>query len=290
MSTLGTSLISSKRHRQISCYRRTSIDKPSSTSYASMQSNGQQEADFLKVLYPTLKRSGLKTQIACCDATGWDAQQEMLTGIQAAGQEGTLGLVTGHGYSSKPTYPLKTGVKVWQTEWSTFDPINYDWYVAGNSSEGLTWANNVQKAFTLANVTGHLYWWGAANTTDNQSLLFVNGTSEVKVTKRLWAHAHFGSKFIRKGARRIDVGVVGSSALNVSAFANTDGSTAVQVINNGNEAETVNLQGLKTSKHGKVVTYLTNQENDLKRGYATVQRGNTAVAKVPAKSLFSFVV
>ena len=36
--------------------------------------------------------------------------------------------------------------------------------------------------------------------------------------------------------------------------------------------------------------YLTNQDNDLKRGYAKVQRGNTAVAKVPAKSLFSFVV
>lgn len=256
-----------------------------------MQSDGQQEADFLKVLYPTLKRSGLKTQIACCDATGWDAQQEMLTGIQAAGEEGTLALVTGHGYSSKPTYPLKTDLKVWQTEWSTFDPINYDWYVAGNSSEGLTWANNIQKAFTLANVTGHLYWWGAANTTDNQSLLFVNNTSEVKVTKRLWAHAHFGSKFIRKGARRIDAGVVGgSSALNVSAFANTDGSTAVQVINNGDETETVTLQGLKTLKHGKVVTYLTNQDNDLMRGYAKVQRGNTAVAKVPAKSLLSLVV
>jgi hypothetical protein len=289
MSTLGTSLISSKHHRQIYC-RRTNTEMPPSTSYASMQSDGQQEADFLKVLYPTLKRSGLKTQIACCDATGWDAQQEMLTGIQAAGQEDTLALITGHGYSSKPTYPLKTDLKVWQTEWSTFDPINYDWYVAGNSSEGLTWANNIQKAFTLANVSGHLYWWGAANTTDNQSLLFVNNTSEVKVTKRLWAHAHFGSKFIRKGARRVDVGVVGSGALNVSAFANTDGSVAVQVINNGNDIETVTLQGLKASKNGKVVTYLTNQDNDLKRGYAKVQRGNTAVAKVPAKSLFSFVV
>jgi len=52
----------------------------------------------------------------------------------------------------------------------------------------------------------------------------------------------------------------------------------------------VTLQGLKASKNGKVVTYLTNQDNDLKRGYAKVQRGNTAVAKVPAKSLFSFVV
>jgi hypothetical protein len=255
-----------------------------------MQSDGQQSADFLKVLYPTLKRSGLKTQIACCDATGWDIQQEILTSIQEAGQEHTLGLVTGHGYSSQPTYPLKTNVKVWQTEWSTFDPINYNWYVTGNSSEGLTWANNIQKAFTLANVNGHIYWWGAANTTDNQSLLFVNNTSEVKVTKRLWAHAHFGSKFIRKGASRIDAGVTGSAALNVSAFANTDGSTAVQVINNGNETETVTLQGLKLSKRAGVVTYLTNQDNDLKRGYASIQRGNTAVAKVPANSLLSFVV
>lgn len=255
-----------------------------------MESNGQQSADFLKVLYPTLKKSGLKTNIACCDATGWDAQQEMISEIQAAGEEGTLSLVTGHGYTSKPTYPLSTDLKVWQTEWSTFDPINYNWYVAGNSSEGLTWANNIQKAFTLANVTGHLYWWGAANTTDNQSLLFVNNTSEVKVTKRLWAHAHFGSKFIRKGASRIDAGVTGSKALNVSAFANTDGSTAVQVINNGNETETVTLQGLKLSKRSRVVTWLTNQDNDLKRGYAVVKRGKTAVAKVPAKSLLSFVV
>jgi O-glycosyl hydrolase len=139
-------------------------------------------------------------------------------------------------------------------------------------------------------VNGHIYWWGAANTTDNQSLLFVNNTSEVKVTKRLWAHAHFGSKFIRKGASRIDAGVTGSAALNVSAFANTDGSTAVQVINNGNETETVTLQGLNLSKRAGVVTYLTNQDNDLKRGYASIQRGNTAVAKVPANSLLSFVV
>lgn len=256
-----------------------------------MLSNGQQSADFLKVLYPTLKRSGLKTKIACCDATGWDIQQEILTGIQEAREEDTLGLVTGHGYSSKPTYPLGTDLKVWQTEWSTFDPINYDWYVAGNSSEGLTWANNIQKAFTLANVTGHIYWWGAANTTDNQSLLFVNNTSEVRVTKRLWAHAHFGKQFVRKGASRIDVGVTGSNALNVSAFANTDGSTAVQVINNGNETETVTLQGLKLAGRRKVVTYLTNQENDLTRGVAAIkQGGKAAVAKVPAKSLLSFLV
>jgi hypothetical protein len=47
---------------------------------------------------------------------------------------------------------------------------------------------------------------------------------------------------------------------------------------------------LKLSKRAGVVTYLTNQDNDLKRGYASIQHGNTAVAKVPARSLLSFVV
>lgn len=130
-----------------------------------MQSDGQQAADFLKVLYPTLKAAGLSTQIACCDGSGWEQQRERLEGIQAAGEEYTLGLVTAHGYSSRPSTPFATSKKVWQTEWSSFDPINYNWYAAGNQSEGLTWANHIQQAFGVSNVTGFLYWWGAANTT-----------------------------------------------------------------------------------------------------------------------------
>ncbi|KAK0947579.1 hypothetical protein LTR91_027115, partial [Friedmanniomyces endolithicus] len=72
--------------------------------------------------------------------------------------------------------------------------------------------------------------------------MFVNGTSEVRVTGRLWAHAHFGKQFIRAGAYRVDATVTGSTALNVTAFENTDGSTAVQVINNSNDTLSVNLQ------------------------------------------------
>jgi hypothetical protein len=130
-----------------------------------MQSDGYQAADFLKVLAPTLKKAGLKTQIACCDGSGWEQQRERLTGIQQAGQEDTLGAVTAHGYSSLPSTPFKTSKKTWITEWATFDPINYDWYASGSQSEGLTWANHIQQAFAVSNVTGFLYWWGAANTT-----------------------------------------------------------------------------------------------------------------------------
>ncbi|KAL2069042.1 hypothetical protein VTL71DRAFT_15380 [Oculimacula yallundae] len=254
------------------------------TSYASMQSSGQQAADFLKILYPTLKKAGLNTEIACCDGSGWEQQRAILTGIQQAGQEDTLGLVTSHGYSSYPGAPFKTNKKVWQTEWSTFDNLNYNWYYTGSQSEGLTWANNIQHTFAVSNVTGFLYWWGAANATDNEPLVFINGTSEVKVTKRLWAHAHFGSRFIRRGATRIGATVTSSTSLNVTAFANTDGTTAVQVINNGLAEETVTLQGVTSSK---VLTFLTNQANNLTEGAATVQ-GGAVSAKVPGKSLLSF--
>ena len=280
-----------------------------------MTSTGQQAADFLEVLYPTIHRAKLSTQIACCDGSGWEQNRERLTGIQAAGAENTLGLVTSHGYSSRPGTPFQTSKRVWQTEWSTFDGLTYDvslkrvisdlycftdvflqWYVTGSNSEGLAWANNIQQAFSYSNVTGFLYWWGAANTTDNESLLFVNGTSEVFATKRLWAHAHFGSRFVRQGATRIGAYVTGDStnALNVTAFANTDGTTAVQIINNGNDTETVTLEGLGSTgwaHHGRrkpVQTWLSNQYNNLTEGIAAVKFGSSAVAKVPAKSLLSF--
>ncbi|KAK5130480.1 hypothetical protein LTR08_002002 [Meristemomyces frigidus] len=265
-----------------------------STPYASMQSDGQQAADFLKVLYPSLKKAGLQTQIACCDGSGWEQQRERLTGIEAAGEDHTVGLVTSHGYSSLPSTPFATPKKTWITEWSTFDPINYDWYTSeGFQSDGLTWANHIQQAFAVSNVTGFLYWWGAANTTDNQSLLFVNNTAEVSVTKRLWAHAHFGSRFIRQGATRIGTTVTSDSthSLNVTAFANTDGTTAVQVINNGNDTETVTLEGFSAHRKGGAIhTYLSNQAHNLTRGNAVTQSGGRAVAQVPGKSLLSFVV
>jgi hypothetical protein len=72
--------------------------------------------------------------------------------------------------------------------------------------------------------------------------------------------------------------------LNVTAFANTDGTTAVQVINNGDNAETVTLQGLNLKT---AITYLTNQANNFTVGNAVITGGNTA-AEVPGRSLLSF--
>jgi len=59
-----------------------------------MQSKGRQAADFIEVLYPTIKAAGLTTEIACCDASGWEQQRERLTDIQAAGAEKYFGIIT----------------------------------------------------------------------------------------------------------------------------------------------------------------------------------------------------
>jgi len=63
------------------------------TSYASMRSNAQQAADFIKVLKPTLDKAnytGIK--IACCDAEGWSSQAGMLGGLGSV--DSSLGVIT----------------------------------------------------------------------------------------------------------------------------------------------------------------------------------------------------
>ncbi|KAK3051737.1 hypothetical protein LTR09_007037 [Extremus antarcticus] len=247
-----------------------------STPYASMEATGRQAADFIKILAPTLEELALTPRL-----------------LARAGQAKNLGLVTSHGYSSYPGAPFKTKLKTWQTEWSTFDPLNYNWYTAGGAqSDGLTWANNIRNSFGTSNVTGFLYWWGAAEKNDtNEGLIYINTTSPevVRPTKRLWAHAHFGKQFIRQGATRI--GATSSSAnLNVTAFANTDGTTAVQVINNGDASQQVSIE-LPNLSGATVATFFTNQDNDLLEGTATVGKaGKKAKATVPGRSLLSFYV
>lgn len=208
-------------------------------------------------------------------------------GLEAAGAEYTLGLVTAHGYSSAPSTPFDTTRKVWETEWADLDgPHTLAWYYNGTSGEGLTWANNIQQLFAVSNVSAALYWIGADNTTSNSALILIDGDT-VQVSKRLWAFAQY-SRFVKPGATRIEVESSGA-AFNLTAFENADGSVAVQVINNSNSTQAVSLQGLSAGWHSSVASWLTNNEHDLTR--VAVQRLGTAgiQANVPALSMMSFV-
>jgi O-glycosyl hydrolase len=255
-------------------------------SYASMLSDGQQAGDFLKVLYPILQASGLKTEIACCDGSGWEQQRERLEGIEAAGVEYTLGLVTAHGYSSPLSTPFYTTRKVWETEWADLTSTpTLKWHVNGSAGEGLTWANNIQQLLAVSNVSAALYWIGADNTTSNSALILIDGDT-VNVSKRLWAFAQY-SRFVKPGARRIGVEASGAQ-FNMTAFENQGGSVALQVINNGNSTQEISVRGLTGQGHSSLAGWLTNEENDLTRTSVQADAGGIR-ATVPALSMLSIV-
>ncbi len=151
-------------------------------------------------------------------------------------------LFTSHGYYAAPDSPLKGWSKpVWETEWAPFgfkpwDPAWDD----GSSSSGFTWARNIHKGLTAANLGAFLYLWGASTsglTGPNTGLVEVKGNI-VAPSGRLWAFASY-SRFIRPGAMR-----------------NSDGSTAVVVLNSAHsrQAATFSLRGLGGSH---VTPYLT---------------------------------
>lgn len=257
-----------------------------------MLSSGQQAADFLEVFFPTLKRSGLKTEIACCDGSGWEQERERLTGIQQAGAESTLAIVTAHGYSSPLGTPFDTSKPVWETEWADLEgPQTYAWYYNGSSGEGLTWANHIQQAFAVSNVSAFLSWIGAGNTTTNSALILLDG-DEVNVSKRLWAYAQWG-RTVTPGAVRIESQVESQANVTSTAFRNEDGSIAVQVINNSESPQQVTFAGLqpKRWRSSPMKAYLTNNEHDFtpvpQRGWP---RNGGVSSEVPALSMVSFIM
>jgi hypothetical protein len=89
-----------------------------SASYASMQSNGNQAADFIKVLHPTLEAAGLGAQvgITCCDSMNWNNQASMVGQIRSAGAEGMLKAVTSHSYTGGSGGPMNARAPVWLSE------------------------------------------------------------------------------------------------------------------------------------------------------------------------------
>lgn len=127
-----------------------------------MLSSGTQAASFISVLAPTVKSAGLNVNLTCCDAEGWSDQVTMTSQLLAAGVENDLGVITSHSYTSNPTSPIATRLKVWQTENAdlndAFTPNN--WYSSGGQGEGFTWANKIYTSIVNANVSAYLYWEG----------------------------------------------------------------------------------------------------------------------------------
>ncbi|KAG5947129.1 hypothetical protein E4U53_006472 [Claviceps sorghi] len=261
------------------------------TTYVSMLSDGTQAAEVLRVLGPAVKKAGLDVKVTCCDTLGWKDQQNKMAALKAGPDpaESHVDIITAHGYGSDPNFPLNTTQKVWQTEWC--DQANkytpYTFYEKGEFGEGLTWADNIQTAFVRGNVSAFLYWIGAANSTSNSCLINLRG-DEIITTKRYWAHAQF-SKFARPGARRISASS-DNSDVTVSSFLNTDGKIATQIINRHNTSVQLDFSTKGPLAGAEIVVpYVTSNDHDLKQLDTIAVSGGRFQARVPAKSLVSFV-
>ncbi len=264
-----------------------------STSYASMQSNGQQAADFIKVLYPTIQAAGLADQvgITCCDSMSWGNQGTMVSAIRSAGAEGMLKTVTSHTYSGGAGGVLNTRAPVWMSEqcdlngaWST------NWYSSGGAGEGLTWANNIYSAVVSNNVSGFVHWEGVQwpNPNTNEKLIKVdNSTNSYEVSKRLWAFANW-SRYVRPGAIR--VGASGGSGVRTAAFRNEDGTIAVIVISSSGSAATVSVKLSGDVKASAVQAFVSDNTRNCASTAATLADDGTISGSVAARSITTFFI
>ena len=262
-----------------------------SASYDSMTMSGSQLASLLDVVGPTVKSSGLSTQVECCAATGWPNSASYASAIEADPTAlADTAVFSSHGYSGAPTTPLAGWTKpVWETEWfgndsSSWDPAWDD----GTADSGLTWAQHIYQGLTGANLSSFLFWQGADPNNGNGGLVYLNnGTATA--SGRLWAFANY-SRYIRPGAARI-ASTSSNSGVDISAYKNTDGTIAVVVLNTLSSSDTINYttSGIGGTS-GTVTPWLTNASNSV-AGQSAISLSNGAFsATVPARSVVSYVI
>ena len=262
-------------------------------SYDGMVLSPAQTANFLDVLGPTLAASGLSTKVECCATEGWDYAQQYAAAIEAdATASSYTPVFTSHGYTQAPASALSGWTKpAWETEWSTFETWDPAWD-DGTDASGLTWAQHIYTGLTAANLSAFLYWWGSTTPSengDNEGLIQING-STVASSGRLWAFANY-SRYVRPGAVRIGA-TSSNSAVDLTAFRNTDGSVAVVALNTATSADpiTYSLSGTGTPSGATVTPYLTNASSDTAAQAATTVSGGAFTATIPARSLVTYVI
>jgi O-glycosyl hydrolase len=259
-----------------------------STSYASMQMTPAQTANFADVLGPTLASSGLSTKMACCDTEGWDYASQYASAITADSTANSdLALFTSHGYTQAPTSALAVTQPVWETEWETSDSWDTAWN-DGSDASGLTWAQHMWAAFTEANVSAFFYWWGTIGAPGyDTALIELNGTT-VTPSARLYAFGQFG-RYVQDGATRVAATTTNTN-LEVVAFENPSGSTALIVINPSGSAQpiTVAISGAGSAK--TAVGYTTDASETYAAGSSASVSSGQFSSTVPAGAVTTYVV
>jgi glucosylceramidase len=257
-------------------------------SYASMRFTPEQAVDMVKVLGPTLRRSGLGTRLVCCDSFGWHHQAPYSAAIEADPvADRYVTTHTGHIYASPADTPLPTDNRTWMTEWN---PTGNTWNEAwddGSGWAGITIAESIHQAFAEGQASAYVYWVGMSLGTTRAFIQLPNEGDGYRVSKRLWAFAAY-SRFIRPGSVRVPARGTDPN-VRVTAFRNRDGSMVVELLNTGTAG--VNTSFATDARIRRATTYLTDETHSLERtGHRTLPGARLLPVQLPARSLTTLVL
>lgn len=248
-------------------------------TYASMRLTPQQAAEFLTVLGPRARSSGLPVKLTCCDSFGWNEAMAYTKAVEADPQAARwVSTFTGHSYASSPAAPQPAGKPAWMSEWN---PNGNAWDVNwddGGGFDGFTVAQNIHDSLVKGSASAYVYWF-AVSTGATRALIQLDGAN-YQVSARLWALAAY-SRFIRPGATRVRADSPDAD-LEISAFKNADGGRVIEILNTATTNKDLTLDGVPGSR---VTTYRTDNGHSLARTDDATAHGGNLTAHLAPRSL-----
>lgn len=287
----------------VRCYRREGIDithlgfvnepdlflvkKEDEVGYAAMRMDPAQVVDFVKVLGPAIRRSGLPVSMVCCDAMSWARQEEYTAAVEADPEAARWVTVhSGHSYAEPARWRLPTPRHTWMSEWEPNVEAN-TWisgWDSGTREDGLRLAEDIHGALTEAEVNGYIYWLGAS-IGGTRALVQLDG-ARYQVSKRLWALAGY-SRFVRPGAVRVAASTT-NPQVRVSAFVDADGVAVVNLLNLANRTVREELDATRPLDRS-AVSYLTDRRRSLEPLPVLQWTGQAPMVRLPARSMTTLV-
>ena len=261
------------------------------TRYASMRFDSAQAIDFLKVLGPRVKASGLPLSIVCCDGARWDEQIPMTEAIEAdpVARE-IVDIHAGHEYGDLARSPLPTTKTTWMSEYR-LGGWNPEWDGGSESNSGLALANEIHDTLVDAGVNGYIAWTALSVGERIGSWIQADSPGPgYRVAKRIWAMAAY-SRFIRPAAYRV-AAESASADQKVTAFRNADGSKVIEIINNAAEEVTAELTVTPaTALSAQPTAYLTDDGHQVEQVERVARiRGEVLSVRLAPRSVTTVVL
>ena len=256
-------------------------------SYTSMLFTPAQAIDFIKVLGPAVKASGLPLTLHCCDSSKWTFAIPFTTAIMDDPVASSyIDIISPHEYGTHATSPQPTTKPVWMTEWASsngvFEP-RWDCNSCPGGPDGMYFANDIIQAFNAGNVNAYLYWWG---TSTGAAALIKTTDTDYTIAARYYALAAI-SRFVRPDAYRV-ASTNTNASLNAVAFRNPDGSKVIALLNTDKAAIPATFTVDAADASAK--TYLTDTTHTIEQINTATVTGRALTVTLPARSLTTIVL